>query len=159
MNLIEQFVIDNYVPLREAADKITSSHELSEELLHYCLEEFLRKKNVEEIINNGGGRFYCVRIMMNSWKSSSSAFYYTYRKESPSIEEVVNEIVEEPFDQEMIDKIQLLLKQLPWFDRMLFEVYYKENHSISSLSRSTGIPRTSVSLTINRVRKFIKNNL
>ena len=159
MTLVEQFVIENYNPLKEAAVKITNSDELSEELLHYSLDEFLRKKNVEQIINNGGGRFYCVRIMLNSWRSTSSAFFYTYRKESPSIEEVVNEIEPEEYDLELVEKIENLLKQLPWFDRMLFDIYIKENHSISSLSRATQIPRTSVSLTINRVRKYIKKNL
>ena len=159
MTLVEQFVIENYNPLKEAAVKITNSDELSEELLHYSLDEFLRKKNVEQIINNGGGKFYCVRIMLNSWRSTSSAFFYTYRKESPSIEEVVNEIEPEEYDLELVEKIENLLKQLPWFDRMLFDIYIKENHSISSLSRATQIPRTSVSLTINRVRKYIKKNL
>lgn len=159
MTLVEQFVIENYNPLKEAAVKITNSDELSEELLHYSLDEFLRKKNVEEIINNGGGRFYCVRIMLNSWKSTSSAFFYTYRKESPSIAEVQNEVEPENYDLELVEKIEKLLKQLPWFDRMLFDIYVKENHSISSLSRATQIPRTSVSLTINRVRKYIKKNL
>lgn len=159
MTLVEQFVTDNYGPLSEAAHKITNGDELAEELLHYCLDEFLRKKNVIEIINNGGGRFYCVRIMLNSWKSTSSAFFYTYRKESPSMAEVVNE--EEPveIDLVMVDRIQVLLDQLPWFDKMLFEVMVKESHTISSLSRATGIPRTSVSLAINRVRKHIRKNL
>jgi hypothetical protein len=159
LTLVEQFVIENYHPLKEAADKITAHHELSEELLHYSLDEFLRKRNVEDIINNGGGRFYCVRIMLNSWRSTSSAFFYTYRKESPSIEEVVDIAVEDDINFELVDKIKKLLIELPWFDRMLFEVFVKESHSISSLSRSTGIPRTSVSLTINRVRKYIKKNL
>jgi hypothetical protein len=159
LTLVEQFVIENYNPLKEAAVKITAQHELSEELLHYSLDEFLRKQNVEAIINNGGGRFYCVRIMLNSWRSTSSAFFYTYRKESPSIEEVVDVAIPEDVNLELVDKIKKLLKDLPWFDRMLFDVYVKENHSISSLSRSTGIPRTSVSLTINRVRKYIKKNL
>ena len=159
MTLVEQFVIENYNPLKEAAVKITNSDELCEELLHYSLDEFLRKKNVEQIINNGGGRFYCVRIMLNSWRSTSSIFFHTYRKESPSIEEVVNEVVPEDYNLELVQKIEKLLKKLPWFDRMLFDIYVKENHSISSLSRATQIPRTSVSLTINRVRKYIKKNL
>jgi plasmid maintenance system antidote protein VapI len=42
---------------------------------------------------------------------------------------------------------------------MLFETFVEENHTVSSLARATGIPRTSVSLTINRVRRFLKENI
>jgi hypothetical protein len=37
------------------------------------------------IIDSGGGRFYCVRIMLNSWKSVTSPFYHTYRKPGENI--------------------------------------------------------------------------
>jgi hypothetical protein len=74
LNIVEQFINENYIPLREAAERISGNDPLSEELLHYTLDEFLRKKDVEAIIDSGGGRFYCVRILMNSWKSVTSPF-------------------------------------------------------------------------------------
>ena len=82
MNLVEQFMQDNYIPLKEAAERISGNDPLSEELLHYTIDEFLRKKEVDTIIDSGGGRFYCVRIMLNSWKSVTSPFYHTYKKPS-----------------------------------------------------------------------------
>jgi DNA-directed RNA polymerase specialized sigma24 family protein len=160
--LIEQFVQENYDKLREAAERISGYDSLlSEELLHYTLDEFLRKRNVESIIESGGGRFYCVRIMMTQWKSVTSPFYYTYRKQSEDIdiEQVSALPLEEDNTHEIADRIKQELLNLPWFDRKLFEIYVNENHTISSLSRVTGIPRTSISLSINRIRKHIKRNL
>lgn len=160
MTTIEEFVKDNYQPLKEAAQKISGNDPLFEELLHYTLDEFLRKLNVEDIIESGGGRFYCVRIMMNSWRSVTSPFYYTYRIETKGIDNL--EDVKEEQDENTVavaDRIRKELNKLTWYDKMLFETYIDESHTISSLARATGIPRTSISLSINRIRKHIKNNL
>lgn len=161
MGAVEQFVNDNYLALKEAAERISGNDPLSEELLHYTLDEFLRKRDVESIVESGGGRFYCVRIMMTQWKSVTSPFYHTYRKPSDDIEiESVGEIPDEEEDiTAMADKIREELQLLNWYDRKLFEIFMEENHTISSLARATGIPRTSISLSINRIRKHIKKNL
>ncbi len=161
MGAIEEFVNDNYLALKEAAERISGNDPLSEELLHYTLDEFLRKRDVESIVESGGGRFYCVRIMMTQWKSVTSPFYHTYRKPSDDIEiESVGEIPDEEEDiTAMADKIREELQLLNWYDRKLFEIFMEENHTISSLARATGIPRTSISLSINRIRKHIKKNL
>jgi hypothetical protein len=161
LGAIEEFVNDNYLALKEAAERISGNDPLSEELLHYTLDEFLRKRDVESIVESGGGRFYCVRIMMTQWKSVTSPFYHTYRKPSDDIEiESVGEIPDEEEDiTAMADKIREELQLLNWYDRKLFEIFMDENHTISSLARATGIPRTSISLSINRIRKHIKKNL
>ena len=153
------FLQDNYFPLKEAAERISSHDQLAEELLHYTIDEFVSKPNAEEIVLSGGAKFYCVRIMLNSWKSSSSPFYFSYRKHTESIDGI------EAQDDEIEDLDHLVLTtrtelaKLPWYDRLLFETFLNEGHTVSSLSRVTGIPRTSVSLTLNRVRKHIKRNL
>jgi DNA-directed RNA polymerase specialized sigma24 family protein len=154
---------ENYGELQKAAKKITSNNQLWEELLQYTLDEFLRKPNLQDILNSGASRFYCVRIMLNSYHSATSPFYYTYRKPSVSLYDCkdVEAIKEE--DQtpiiEMAERAKEILNRLPWYDRMLFETFVEESHTVSSLARATGIPRTSVSLTINRVRRHLKNNL
>ena len=161
MNPIEQFVNENYLLLKEAAERISGNDPLAEELLHYTLDEFLRKRGVEDIIDSGGGKFYCVRIMMTQWKSVTSPFYYTYRKPSEDIEiEAIESIPdEEDTTYKIADRIREELSVLPWFDQKLFEIFLDEDHTISSLARATGIPRTSISLSINRIRRHIKKNL
>ena len=153
------FLTDNYLPLKEAAQRISSNNKLSEELLHYAIDEFLKKPNAEEIVLSGGARWFCVKILLNSWKSTSSKFYFTYRKESAGLEDV-EDVVDDDVDlTDFARRTKEGLTKLPWYDRLLFETFVNEGHTISSLSRATGIPRTSVSLTLNRVRKHIKLNL
>ena len=157
---MDQFVKENYKELQIAAQKITGGDSLWEELLHYCLEEFLFKPNVNEIVESGGGRFYCVRIMLNQYRSSTSPFYTKYR--TPT-EEITFEYGEEPEvyqdHTDNLTRIQDALDKLNWYDKRLFEIFVTENHTISSLSRATGIPRTSVNLTINRVRTYLKKSI
>jgi len=159
LTIIEQFVNENYPVLEDAAKKISGNDPLWQELLHYTLDEFLRKPNVDEIIESGGGRFFCVRIMMNSFRSTTSPFYTTYRKPSDSIEEAEDLVEEEDDTKELVKKIKQELLKLPWYDRMLFETFVDEGHTISSLARATGIPRTSISLSINRIRRHIKKSI
>jgi hypothetical protein len=152
---------EHYIPLRDAAERISDNDPLAEELLHYTLDIFLSKKNVESIIESGGGRFFCVKIMMNSWKSVTSPFFYTYRKHGELESKIENIVIAQENDNELeiVDRIKYELEKLPWYDKMLFKTFVDENHTISSLSRATGIPRTSISLSINRIRKHIKRNL
>ncbi len=159
MSLIEKFFSENYVALKEASKKISGNDPLWEELLHYTIDEFLRKKQVEEIIESGGGRFFCVRIMMNSYRSTTSPFYTTYRKPSGELAEIEDLPQEEDTTNELAEKIKQEINKLSWYDKRLFEIYLDEGHTISSLSRATGIPRTSISLSINRIRKHIKKNI
>jgi len=158
LSITQDFFLDNYDKLKEAAQNITGNDPLWEELLHYTIDIFLRKKDVEDIIKSGGGRFYCVRIMMNSYRSTTSPFYTEYRRPSAELTEV-QEIEEEENLTEIADKIKKEIEKLNWYDKMLFEVYIDEGHTISSLARATGIPRTSISLSINRIRRHIKKKL
>ena len=146
-----------YPELIKAAKKITGGHALHMDLLHYAIEELYNKPNQHEIIQSGGVRFYLVRIMMTQWRSRTGPFHKQfgdhYHKEIP---ETLAEPKSEPLDAQRVSQ---LLHQLPWYDKMLFETWMEGNHTYSSLSRETNIPRTSISLTINRVRKYIKDNL
>jgi len=48
---------------------------------------------------------------------------------------------------------------LGWYDQTLFRLYCEEDRTISSLARETKIPRTSISLTINRVKRHIRSKI
>jgi len=156
---VQIFLQDNYQPLKDAAARISGNNVLSEELLHYTIDEFLKKPNVEEIVESGGARWFCIKILMNSWKSSSSPFFFTYRRETVDLADI-EDIADDTEDlTEFVQKTREVLQTLPWYDRKLFETFVADGHTVSSLARATGIPRTSVSLTLNRVRKHVKKNL
>ncbi len=156
MSLNECLTLE-YPHLVEASLKITSGHELHLDLLHYCIEDLTKKPNAQAIVDSGGLRFYIVRMMMTQFRSQTGPFYKMYMNHwSREIEENVADEAESILDVKRVEK---LLDELPWYDKLLFQTFVEGNHSYSSLSRDTGIPRTSISLTINRVRNYIKQNL
>lgn len=156
----------NYNNLLQSSKNISYNSELSEELLHYALEQLLTKPNVQDIVDSGGAQFWVVRTMLNSFRSTTSAFFKLYRGtfEQISLESYLaddNDIAEqnESETEETAIKIRSELGKLYWYDRELFNLYTEGQHTISSLSRETKIPRTSISLTINRVKSHIKNKI
>ena len=162
---IEHWTNTNYTNLLQAARNISYNSELSTELLHYSLEQLLIKPNIQEIIDSGGAQFWVVRTMLNSWRSTTSGFYKIYRgyPNQIALDSYLdkNDIADEEYVQleETAAKIVKELDQLDWYSKELFRIFLEEGHTISSLSRSTKIPRTSISLTINRVRKHVKSKI
>lgn len=140
---------------------------MSEELLHYSLEQLLTKPNCQEIVDSGGAQFWVIRTMLNSWRSTTSAFYKLHRGnfEQISLESYLsdeNNDIEDEAEanvEELSKKAEVELGKLYWYDRELFKLYAEGQHTISSLSRETLIPRTSISLTINRVKTHLKNKI
>lgn len=156
MNL-NQFLEIEYDKLQEAAKKITGNNSLYLDLLHYAIEEMSGKQNLDTILESGGGRFYLVSIMMTQWRSQTGPFYKNYIKEGRDIDSY-EQSDEEPESLD-VARVNKILDGLPWYDRELFRLYVQGDHSYSSLARETMIPRTSIALTIKRVRNHIKKNL
>jgi hypothetical protein len=154
---VNEVIEIEYPELVKAAKKITGGHALHMDLLHYSIEELYNKSNTEAIVQSGGLRFYLVRIMMTQWRSTTGPFYKQFGDHYNK--EISDNITEEKIDHLDVDKVNKLLAQLPWYDQLLFRTFADGEHTYSSLSRETNIPRTSISLTINRVRDYIKQNL
>ena len=152
-----QYLTNDYNELVKAANKITGNSDLSVDLLHYAIEEMSFKENIQSIVDSGGARFYCVRIMMTQWRSQTGPFYKQYIKRGESIE--VHDVEDKAESTLDIDKVNEILDGLNWYDKELFRLYAEGEHNYSTLSKETGIPRTSIGLTINRVKKHIKKNL
>ena len=148
----------NYEPLKEACHRISEGNELSEELLHYVLSEFLNKPNVIEIIQSGGAFWFCLKMVTNSWKSTTSPFYRNYRDpnfggELPDIAEEEEE--EDNSRQRLLEVAEEGMKGLGWYEKELLQVYAENNGNASLVSRLTKIPRTSINLTIRKIKKHI----
>jgi hypothetical protein len=147
-------IVQEYPILIEASKKITNNHEQHMDLLHYALEELYSKKNYEEIINSGGVRFYVVRIMLTQWRSNTGPFYKMFFNQKSN--EITDDIIEyKEYDQQELEYIKAL-EDLAWYDKELFKIFSDKHHTISSLSRETGIPRSSVDITIKKVRKILR---
>lgn len=147
----------DYTALIEAANKITGNHELSIDLLHYAIEELSNKPNVQDIVDSGGARFYIIRICMTQWRSQTGPFYRQFVKKHDTLD--YHDKSEPETESVDVTRINKIIDSLDWYDRELFKLFAEGRHNFSTLSVATGIPRTSISLTIKRVRKHIKKHL
>ena len=100
----------------------------------------------------------CKRIIAGRVKDSGE-FYLN--KAHLSLEEGYGlDIVEEnSVDNEKLDKIEHEVQRLHWYAKTLFNYHYKDGYKLREISDMTGINLKSVSYTINKTKKEIKNKL
>lgn len=190
---IQEWTANNYEPLKAACNRIAEGNKLAEELLHYVLSEFLLKPDVKAIVMSGSAFFYCLRMATNSWKSTTSPFYRTYRDPRLTIqlnehhfqqmEETgrydddtkvwddnskslrtktqMNDLHPDPefTEDDLWQEVQEALKDLGWYEQELLKVYAENNGNASLVSRLTKIPRTSINLTIRKIKRHMKQTI
>ena len=65
----------------------------------------------------------------------------------------------EPDIDELAERVTEQLKQLGWYEQNLLQAYVEHGGNASSLAKQTGIPRTSISLTIKKVKTFVNKRI
>lgn len=182
-----QLTEKEYNKLKQASKNITKCHDDYEELLHECLVVLIEKgeKFVTELKENNALQFYCVRIMLNMWNSSTSQYHYKFRFQkkyifelfseyqnekmaeknhlTPSIQEV-REKLHNDFLDNAVDTMHEVLDELYWYDRELFKLYkFGSNNgkrwTLNTLAKKTGISRTSIFDTTNKVMKYLDKRM
>ena len=152
----------NYSKLQEACIRISENSDLAQELLHYTLEVFLEREDCKDIVGSGGAFFYCLKIATNSWKSTTSPFFRIYRVGNEELNPVHEypEASELPEDLELLHhKVEEAIQTLSWYEKTLLESYAHDfDANASRLAQETRIPRTSINLTLKRVRAHIKTH-
>ena len=157
----DQWISEHYEEFKQACLRISQDSDLYEELCHYVLSEFMMRPDVQKIVDSGGAFFYCLRMCTNSWKSVTSPFYRTYRQEWENLSEINAQTEEIPDENEpdidaLAQSALAKLGELGWYEKELFQAYVEHDGNASALSKSTHIPRTSINLTVRKVKTFIK---
>ena len=178
-----------YNKLKDAAGNITSNNGDADDLLHECLLVLYEKGEefVNELIEKKALQFYCVRIMLNMYNSKTSKYHYKYRFEkkfvfeflywdgvedyaptnknvlTPTIQELRNQMHNQ-FIDDCVEQMHEILNELYWYDAELFKLYkFGSNDgkrwTLNSLAKKTGISRTSIFDTTNRVMKYISKRM
>jgi len=166
LELVADWITQNYEGLEKAAKNVSRGHDLWPDLLSHCILDFMEKPQAQKIVDDGYAKFYIVRIMMNQWRSVTSPFFKQWRSdnhlsvEDSSLGEWYHENGVDP-DWNM-DKIQEILDQMEgdkedagWYHARLVQLY-SETPNYKRLSEMTGISRTSISKSIGRARDEIK---
>lgn len=168
---VKQYLSANYEVLLDMAKTITKNRYPDyEELTHIVCLILLEAdpERMQKIIAKKQMRYWCVRVMMNQYHSSTSPYHYTYRKPvvrnhivTTEINEWVRPLTEEEWE-EMMSKESLhnfideQLSKQPYFERMCTLIYYEHEHSLNTLAEETGISRTTLYKSIRKTRHAIK---
>jgi RNA polymerase sigma factor (sigma-70 family) len=156
-SISQVWIKENYNNLKKVAKKL--SGENYEDALHYALLSFLEKKNLDEIISSGGGTFYIISILLRALRSKNNDFYKkTHQNHLELVEAIyVPENEEEHSFYGFTDDIVMkYLNELYWYEREVFLIYNLNDYTYKRLSAETGISRTSLNATVNRVKDYLK---
>jgi hypothetical protein len=129
---------------------------------------------------------YGAVVLRRALTSVRSPFYYKYKKYYTHIDSFTSNVtydvietgeviptkhlynIAEPvvvknLEFEKLDKIDLVLNEMYWYDRKIFELYYYgengEGNTLDTLAKKTGISRNSLFTTIDKVRTILKKEL
>ena len=145
----------NYNELKNICNKFSTPEEV-DDLLHLCIEQFMKNKKVHDIPDKERLYFF-VKLVKNQYHSKSSSYHYTYRRYQ------FNDVVESDIpdveykeDEFNLQWVREQLKTMEWYYGRLFELYIEEGCSVTKLSKRTTIPINSVSRDINKVRRQLK---
>lgn len=151
----------NYEKLKAICKSVSKENDV-DELLHFCIDNLITNDKFNNIVEDSGKIYYFTRVVINNWKSTSSPYYTTYRKEKPRIIDVDIELpnieLEEQveIDLDWVNKQLAEMKKGEWYYGRLFELYIEEGCSLTKLNKRTTIPLAPLSRDIKRVREILK---
>ena len=117
------------------------------------------KEKMLEIENKGKQvfKFWIVRTCCNQLHSKYGKMWRLYNQLLP-VEDITKYIVEElevDDSERTIAIIKHKIKDLYWYDKEILRMYVQLG-SVRKVSAQTGIPHTSIFITIKNIRKCIK---
>jgi hypothetical protein len=75
---LNDWLSNNYNELKNICNKFSTPEEV-DDLLHLCIEQFIKNKKVEQIPDKEKLYFF-TKIVRNQYHSKSSKYHYTYRR-------------------------------------------------------------------------------
>lgn len=147
----------------EIVNKITKHDEKSEDLLHDILVQLSQNQKYQDL-TIFEKKWFFIRTVQNQYNSKTSSFHRQYRKhvfEQIQNIEIIDEEYIEPISIEDVNNLlDNELKKNPnrWYEIGLFKMYMKEK-KIDLMNKKTKIPKYSIRLTLNEMKKWIKQNL
>ena len=166
--MLNKYLTDNYDKLKDMAHNI-AGEKSKDDLLSFVIEELYKcdQDRLDEIIGKKQLTFYIARVMLNQYHSKTSRYYYKYNKyyeyhTTTTIESLTQDNTEYNIkDKEIVEQrlewIEEKLQDLYWFDAECFRIYYREEHSLNTMSKATKISRATIYKAITNVKNYLLN--
>ena len=138
-----RYIEENYSHLMEVAEGLT---DYPNDLIHFT---FLR---CYDKTPDDKDRYFKRAMKLNSIST-------TFRKQFNQVwEEVENIPIEHDLDKRIcLERVDTVLRHLDKFDRTIFELYL-QGEEMKQLSKESGIPISTIYLTLSKARQAIKDH-
>ena len=160
-DLITQLYNTQHKWLVACAFNFTKHHDTAEEIIQNLYVQLLEMDDLTKIIYQGNSlnQYYLYKMV-------KSLFVKSLKNPNPT-QQITLEIEETHIGPDYFDvsgSIELKLQELvteamehaAWFDRLLFQTYVNENHSIMSLHQATKISTSTIWSSQQKLKKFVK---
>lgn len=135
----------------------TDTNELKSDLLFQLFK--MSEEKLLLIYFNGYIEYMCFKICKRIKYGSIKDSDFFYKKQN--IDEIRYDtdvdIVEEELNHRLYDELLIEVNKLHWYDKAIFQLYYKDGYNYREISELTGINIKSVAHNINKTKKFLKN--
>lgn len=162
---LQQFLSDHYDYLSRLCCGYVGE-DLGDDLMHdLCVNVIENNKDkFSELCERGELMYYLLGIIRINAFSTTTRFYYKYKKHKEHETVVAIHNVQPQTHDTNIDAwtsrrmadAHKMLEGLSWFDAEVFKIYYLHSHSLKTLSNATGISRTTINQALGRARRHIK---
>lgn len=163
-----EWISENYENIQQWAKNSAQQNKDWEDLAMYAIQQFLEHPKAHVLVNNGGARFFIVRILLNSSRSKTSQFARLYRPNWTDLP-YSYDVEDTDYDPDIdliTENIHGILEDLEhgdvedWYRSQIFKLCVKQDRpNFSKLSREIGIPRTSISNAYYETIEIVKNRL
>ena len=144
------------------AFNFTKNQNKAEEVVQTLYLQLLEMDDLTKIIYQGQSlnQFYLYKML-------KSLFVKSINKQTPTHE--ITLAIEETYEgddymnpednieHQIQGYINEAMEQIHFFDRLLFETYLRENHSIMSLHKATKISTSTIWSSQQKLKKFVKH--
>ena len=168
MNIVQEWIDENYYKIVQWAKQASHNHQSAEDLAHDIIASFMVHKRAEELVQKGDARFFIVRMLLNQARSSTSPFNRNHRLR-PEAHRAHEDTQQEEYDKDIDFKIETIRGICEDIKTESIEGYYcitifeqlmqQDRTNFSKFAKETGIPRTSVSNAYTQAIEMIKQKL
>lgn len=158
--------------IRKTFDHLTRGSIYKDDLWQEVMVIYLEMpmEKLEPLVEDGNDRIraHFINVVKKQLHSSTSPFYYKFRKESEvrapgDYNEYLDSITDEDDEENMVDVAYENVKaKMHWYDRELYELYikhYNKKGTYKVISKETKIPYGAVATALLRIRNEVRTKI
>ena len=156
---VNDWITQNYQNILQWSKNAAQQHSDHQDLAHYAITTFLEHEMAQQLVDDGGARWFIVRILLNSSRGKKSEYYRLYRPQHDTTTEF-KQIADNEYNVKLdtlTEHVYGILEDMThgdnelWFMGTLTTLCLQQDKlNFSKLARETGIPRTTISDTYQK---------